>query len=272
MLLSDAPPDLLAETLYRAAFMAAGMETVCESRTVTAADLGAVVASLRTDERVMGAAVMQPHTVPVTGLLDGLGPEVQSVRAVNAVSRKSGALIGWNTDRPAFSRALEDAGYEPRGRSALILGAGGAARAAGDALRAQADRIFVSGRDLDQVRSLCHDLDISKGGPTPLGSLALVVPRVSLIVNATAVGSDGRSHPFPIEWIAANQFVFDLVYDPPQTPLVRGARLRGARAINGLSMLLHQGLASFEIWAGRPAPEAEMRAALERAAVGRLSP
>jgi shikimate dehydrogenase len=83
---------------------------------------------------------------------------------------------------------------------------------------------------------------------------------------------DGASTPFPIEWIVPTQFVFDLVYDPPVTPLVRGARARGARAINGLTMLVHQALASFEIWSGRPAPEGAMRAALERAVVGRLSP
>jgi shikimate dehydrogenase len=205
-------------------------------------------------------------------MLDGLGPEAEEVKAVNTVSHRSGGLIGWNTDRPAFSVALEDARYQPRGRSALVLGAGGAARAASDALRLVASRIYVASEDLEESRSLCRDLGISRGGPTPLGSLSLVVPKVELIVNATPVGTDGQSIPFPIEWIVPTHFVFDLVYDPPVTPLVRGARGRGARAMNGLTMLLHQGLASFEIWTGTQAPEGAMRAALERAAVGRLTP
>src|SRR5207253_1884182 len=81
----------------------------------------------------------------------------------------------------------------------------------------------------------------------------------------TPVGNDGQAVPFPIEWLLSSHFVFDLIYQPPITPLVRGARDRGAHAINGLSMLLFQGLAAFEIWTGQPAPEAEMRAALERA-------
>lgn len=272
MLLGEAPLDPLPATLFRAAFEAAALPVSCELKAVGAADLSMVVAGLRGDTAVIGVAVLRPHTVAISRLLDGLGPEAEAVKAVNTISHRAGALIGWNTDRPAFSIALEDAGYQPRGRSALILGAGGAARAAGDALRTIASRVYVAGEDLEQARTLCRDLDISRGGPTPLGSLSLVVPKVDLIVNATPVGSDGRSTPFPVEWITATQFVFDLVYDPPVTPLVRGARARRARAINGLSMLLHQGLASFEIWTGTPAPEPAMRSALERAVVGRLTP
>lgn len=272
LLLGAAPLDSLPATLYNAAFAAAGLQTVCEARAVSQVELAAVVANLRNDATVLGASVLRPHTVAIARLLDGLGPEAQAVKAVNAISHRAGGLIGWNTDRPAFSVALEDAGYQPRGRSVLLLGAGGAARAAGDALRTQASRVFVASPDLDEARALCHDLDIANGGPTPLGSLSLVVPKVDLIVNASPVGSDGDSRPFPIEWIGPTQFVFDLVYDPPVTPLVRGARGRGARAINGLSMLLHQGIASFEIWTGLPAPEPAMRAALERAVVGRMTP
>ena len=270
--MGEAPLESLPATLYQAAFEAAGLQVVCEPRSVAVAELPTVVAGLRNDADIIGLAVLRPHTVAIARLLDGLGPEAEAVRAVNAVSHRAGGLIGWNTDRPAFSIALEDAGYQPRGRSALVLGAGGAARAAADGLRALASRVYVAGQDLEQARSLCRDLDISRGGPTPLGSLSLVVPKVDLIVNATPVGTDAAATPFPIEWITPTQFVFDLIYDPPVTPLVRGARGRGARAINGLTMLLQQGLASFEIWTGTQAPEGAMRAALERAVVGRLTP
>ena len=105
-----------------------------------------------------------------------------------------------------------------------------------------------------------------------MGSLALVVKKVELIVNATPVGTDGKTVLFPAEWLLPSHFVFDLVYSPALTPLVSAARERGARAINGLSMLLFQALAAFEIWVGRPAPEAPIRAALERAILERLTP
>jgi shikimate dehydrogenase len=226
---------------------------------------------MRADSAVVGAAVTMPHTVAATRLLDGLGPEASVVKAVNTISHRAGALVGWNTDRPAFSLALEDAGFQVKGKDALVLGAGGAARASVDALRAEASKIWVASRDLEEARAVCRDLEVSSGGPAPLGSLSLLVRKVDLIVNATPVGSDGEAVPLPVEWITPAQFVFDLIYRPLVTGLVQGARDQGARAINGLTMLLFQGLAAFEIWTGQPAPEAAMRAALERAVVGRLS-
>ncbi|HEY4845248.1 MAG TPA: shikimate dehydrogenase [Candidatus Dormibacteraeota bacterium] len=260
-----------AISLYNAGFAAAGIEATCEVRTVAAAKLPDAIAGIRGDRRVLGAAVTMPHTVAVSRLLDGLGPEAQVIKAVNTISHRAGALIGWNTDRPAFTLALEDAGYQPKGRSVLVLGAGGAARASVDALREAAARIWVASPDLDEARAVCRDLQVSSGGPAPIGSLSLLVRKAELIVNATPVGSDGQSVLFPVDWITPGHFVFDLIYQPPVTPLVSGARNQGARAINGLTMLLFQGLAAFEIWTGQAPPEAAMRAALERAVVERLT-
>jgi len=257
--------------MYNAGFRDAGVDATCETQAVAPEALAGAIADIRRDAKIVGAAVGMPHAVAASRLLDGLGPEAQTIRAVNTISHRGGALIGWNTDRPAFARALEEAGYALKGRSALVLGAGGAARAAVDAMREAAAKIWVSSRDLAEARALCHDLGVSAGGVTPLGSLSLVVRKVDLIVNATPVGSDGAAVLFPVEWITPSHFVFDLIYQPPLTPLVRAAHERGARAINGLTMLLYQGLASFEIWTGRTAPESAMRAALERAVLGRLN-
>jgi len=260
----------LVASLYAAAFAAAGIATTCEVHRTPASKLANLVAQMRADSGVVGAAVMMPHAVPVTRLLDGLGPEAQTIKAVNTITHRAGALVGWNTDRSAFGQALEEAGYDSKGRAVLVLGAGGGARACVDALKESAGKVWVTSPDLDQARALCRDLEVSAGGPTPLGSLSLVVRKVDVIVNATPVGSDGQAVLFPIEWISPSQFVFDLVYQPPVTPLLRGARERGARAINGLSMLLFNGLAAFQVWTGEPASEAAMRAALERAVLDRL--
>src|SRR5438874_3700553 len=170
----------LAATLYDAGFAAAGIDATCEARVVRPAELADAVAHMRADTRVLGAAVTMPHTVPISRLLDGLGPAAQLVRAVDTISHRAGALIGWNTDRSAFTLALEEAGFQAKGRSALILGAGGAARASVDALRESAGKIWVSSRDLDEARALCRDLDISTGGPSPIGSLSLLVRKVEL--------------------------------------------------------------------------------------------
>ncbi|HVS08199.1 MAG TPA: shikimate dehydrogenase [Candidatus Dormibacteraeota bacterium] len=260
-----------AVSLFNAGFEAAGIEARCEVRTVGPAELPQAIARIRADRNVLGAAVTMPHAVAASRLLDGLGPEAQVIKAVNTISHRAGALIGWNTDRSGFAQALDDAGFQAKGRSVLVIGAGGGARASVDALREAATKIWVTSRDLDEARAVCRDLEVSSGGPAPLGSLSLLVRKAELIVNATPVGSDGESVLFPVDWITPSQFVFDLVYEPPLTPLLRGAREQGARAMNGLTMLLFQGLAAFEIWTGQPPPEAAMRAALERAVVGRLT-
>ena len=90
---------------------------------VKPAELTDAVAHMRADTRVLGAAVTMPHTVAISRLLDGLGPEAQVVRAVDTISHRAGALIGWNTDRSAFNLALEEAGFQAKGRTALVLGA-----------------------------------------------------------------------------------------------------------------------------------------------------
>ena len=259
----------VAASFYQAAFLAAGAQVRCETRRMTA-PLPAVIQEMRADPGVIGAAVTMPYTVPVTHLLDGLGPEAQAIGAANTISHRAGALIGWNTDRAAFGRALDEGGFAAKGKAVLILGAGGAARACADSLRADAAKLWISARDLDEARTVCRDLEVASGGAAPLGSLSLLIKKVDLIVNTTPVGSDGKALPFPQSWITPAQFVFDLLYHPALTPLVRGARERGARAINGLSMLLYQGLAAFEVWTGEPAPEAAMRTSLERAVLDRL--
>lgn len=265
LLLGDPVGHSLSAAFQNAGFEAAGVAAVYEPRRVPAAELPQVVAELRDDPAILGANVTVPHKLAIGPLLDGLDPEAQQLGAVNTISHRGRVLVGWNTDRTGFAQALDDAGYDPRRRAALILGAGGAARAVVAVLRTMASRVWVAARNLDQARRLCRDLNVEAGGPTPLGSLKLLISRVELVVNATPVGLDGQALVFPPEWLNAQHFVFDLLYNPAQTPLVRAAREHGARAVNGLTMLLYQGLASFEIWTGRPAPEAVMRQALERA-------
>jgi len=265
LLIGDPVGHSLSAAFQNAGFEAAGIAALYEPRRVSAADLSQVVAELRQDPGILGANVTIPHKLAVAPLLDGLDPEAQQLGAVNTISHRGQVLVGWNTDRTGFAQALDDAGFDPRRRAALVLGAGGAARAVVAVLRTAASRVWVAARNLDQARRLCRDLNIEAGGPTPFGSLKLVVSRVDLVVNATPVGLDGQALIIPPEWLSPDQFVFDLLYSPALTPLVRAARERGARAVNGLTMLLYQGLASFEIWTGRPAPEAAMRQALERA-------
>src|SRR4029077_6005271 len=127
---------------------------------------------IRADRGVLGAAVTMPHTVAASRLLDGLGPEAQVIKAVNTISHRAGALIGWNTDRSGFAQALDDAGFQAKGRSVLVVGAGVPAGAPRDAMREAASKIWVRSRDLDEARAVCRDLGVTSGGPAPPGGLS----------------------------------------------------------------------------------------------------
>ena len=266
LLLGDPVDHSLSPIFQTAGFEAAAIAARYETKRVLAPELPAALAAIRDDASVLGANVTSPHKVTVAPLLDELHPEAAIIRAVNTISRGTHGLMGWNTDAAGFRRALKAADCDATRRRALVLGAGGAARAVVHVLREAGAKIWVAARDLEAARRVCRDLEVDAGGPAPLGSLSLLLPKVDLVVNATPVGRDGKSTLFPSQWLTASHFVFDLLYRPPVTPLVRAARERGARAVNGLTMLLYQGAASFEIWTGRRAPEAAMRAALERAA------
>jgi shikimate dehydrogenase len=281
LLLGDPVGHSLSPRFQNAGFTAAGVRARYEARRVAPPDLEGAVREIREDRRILGANVTIPHKLAIVSLLDELAPEAAALRTVNTISRQGDRLIGSNTDVAGFQRALSEALdlsddpppalAEGRGGgpgSALILGAGGAARAVAYVLSSQRMQLFIASRDLDVGRRLVRELHLEQARATPIGSLALVVPAVKLIVNATPVGLDGKSLLFPAEWLTPRHFVFDLLYSPPLTPLVEAAREHGAKAVTGLDMLLYQGAASFEIWTGKPAPEIAMRRALEQA-VGR---
>ena len=257
--------------LYAAAFHATGLPVSCETMPVRPSGLAGVLRRLRQDDQVVGVALSGTHMTAAVRLLDGLGPEADAAGVVDTVSRRAGVLIGWNTQQAAFGSVLGNAGYDARGRNALVVGTGGSARAVAAALRPATDRLWIAGTTLKEASDLCADLGIETGGPLPANAIRVVLRRANLVVRATLEAGHGSTLPLPAEWLRPHQFVIDLRYNPPLTPLVRAARLRGARAINGLTMLLYQGLAAFEIWTGRPAPESAMRQALERAAVERLA-
>ena len=265
LLLGDPVGHSLSPQFQNAGFTAAGVPARYEARRVAGPELAAVVREIHDDPRIIGANVTIPHKLAVVTLVDELAPEAAALRAVNTISRRGTELIGSNTDVAGFQRSLSEAQYDASRGSALILGAGGAARAVAYVLGLQRAQLFIASRDLDAARRLVRELRLEHARATPMGSLALIVPAVHLIVNATPVGLDGKSLLFPAEWLTPRHFVFDLLYQPPVTPLVEAARAHGAKAVTGLDMLLYQGAASFEIWTGKAAPETAMREALQQA-------
>jgi Shikimate 5-dehydrogenase len=198
-------------------------------------------------------------------MLDELDPLAQRVGAVNTILNREGRLSGYNTDVGGFLRALrEDAGFDPRGCNAVIAGAGGAARAVVVALiESSAASVAVLNRSAERAQRLVDDLSPHAGGtwlealPAAPGSWAKMAPRAQLLVNCTSVGMAGAAQdesPVPAGLIRPEMLVFDLIYRPLETRLLRDARASGARVLGGLPMLVYQGAASFKIWTGREAP------------------
>ena len=233
------------------------------------------VGRLRGDE-YLGANVTIPHKERVLSLLDGVDDLSSVIGAVNTIAREEGGrLMGHNTDVYGFLTALrEQAAFEPQGSSALLLGAGGAARAVAFALaKERVASLTIANRTLDRANRLADEVrtSIASVAAVPLtgADLGAVTRGVDLIVNATSVGmghgpEQGQT-PLRAELIPAGALVYDLVYTPSDTPFLLEARKAGARTLGGLSMLVYQGAASFELWTGREAPIEVMFQAAEKA-------
>lgn len=273
--ITDPHKQSTSPAFQQAAIDALGLGMVYERWPTPPDGLATRVAGLR-GPSVLGANVTIPHKEAVMPMLDELDPLAQRVGAVNTILNREGRLSGYNTDVEGFLRALrDDAGFDPHGCDAVVAGAGGAARAVVVALiEASAASVAVLNRSAERAQRLVDDLSPHAGGtwlealPAAPGSWAKMAPRAQLLVNCTSVGMAGTSQdesPVPSGLIRPEMLVFDLIYRPLETRLLRDARSTGARVLGGLTMLVYQGAASFKIWMGREAPVDIMLDAAHRA-------
>lgn len=230
--------------MLNAAFAATGRDARYELRDVAPAELPQAVDDLRND-RALGGNVTQPHKLAVCALLDDLDPVAQRLGAVNTIVRRNGALVGHNTDLPALVEELRGLlGDGTRPRHAIVLGAGGAARAATAALaEVGVDQVTsLDRRRWDEMEHLLREADV--------------------LVHATPIGTASDASPVPAALLHRGLAVLDLVYRPTPTRLVRDALAHGAVVRGGAGMLLRQAAASYSLWIGEPAPWSPMRDAL----------
>lgn len=242
--------------------------------------VGGFVDSLRS-AGVRGVNVTVPHKEAVMPFLDEVDGWAAEAGAVNTIVNRDGRLIGYNTDGYGFLRALrESGGLEPAGKRALILGAGGSARGVVQALiRAGAGRLDIANRTANRAVALA-ELATARGAPAKAvapasGALDDAAASAALIVNCTSLGMahgpDETASPLAAAQIPAAALVYDLVYNPLLTPLLQEARRAGAATLGGITMLVYQGAASFELWLERPAPVSVMMEAALAAMTARQS-
>ncbi len=254
----------LSPVFQQAALDHYGLDIRYQAWPVEPAALAGAVARLRGVE-YLGANVTVPHKEAVMPLLDELEAIAARIGAVNTIVKRGGKLEGHNTDARGFQEALRrEMGFRPAGKHAVVLGAGGAAGAVGFALiEAGIQRLAIANRTPERAERLAGDLAQQAKGNQQV--LVIAWPELDaelagchLLVNCTSMGMKHgpaeNESPVKAEQIDKDCLVYDLVYNPAQTPLLKEAEKAGARTLGGLAMLVFQGAASFELWTGKPAP------------------
>jgi len=277
--IGDTARGSLSPRMHNAAFAALGLNWCYVAFPVPRDGLGAALRGLA-PLGIAGANVTVPHKEAVLAYLDDTTEDARTVGAVNTVRVDGGRLVGHNTDGTGMLDALRrDGGVTVAETRAVIVGAGGAARAAAFALAGGgAASVAIANRNWDRAAELaqhvrrfapaCAVEAVPLDGPALTGALR----DADLLIQATTVGAGAQRAVSPVAPAGLHRglVVMDMIYEPRETALLHDARARGCRALGGLAMLAYQGARAFEIWTGRPAPVDVMREALglprERAA------
>jgi shikimate dehydrogenase len=253
----------ISPAMHNAAFKSLGLNWEYLPFEVKPEDLKKKIDELRS-KGFSGFNVTIPHKETIVSLLDETTKLPRMIGAVNTVRVEGQKLVGYNTDAAGFIESLRlDAKFEPKAKRAVILGAGGAAKAAAIMLaKADVASITISDVDNEKAETLADYCDslfegdihsVKAGSP----SLREAVSNADLLVNATPIGMHPKEDETPGDerWeMGGGSVLFDLVYNPPETKLMKWAKAKGLTAINGLGMLVRQGALSFNLWTEQDAP------------------
>jgi shikimate dehydrogenase len=249
----------LSPVIHNAAFAALGMDWTYLAFPVPAGRAADAVAAMRV-LGIEGLSVTMPLKAEIVASMGRCTAAAVALDAVNCVVREGSELVGHNTDGIGFLDSLRvDEGIEVAGRRAVVVGAGGAARAVIRSLAdAGAAEVVVLNRSADRAI-------VAAGLAGPIGRIGTVqdITTADLVVNATPLGMGADTRPaVPVELLRPGQVVVDLVYEPVRTPLSEAAEAAGAHAVGGLGMLVHQAAHAFRLWTGTEPPIASMHASV----------
>ena len=261
----------LSPAMHNAAFTHLGLDCVYLAFDVDPRNVAQAVSSIRA-LGLCGINVTIPHKQSVMAGLDEIAPEASMVGAVNTIVNENGRLKGYNTDVSGVLRALHsELEFAPRGKNIFIVGAGGASRAVIVAMCTGGARsVSIVNRTYLKARKLSEEFSPQFGSvafsAAPLDDadrVAELIAQADIVINCSSAGmGDVEPLCLPLDLLGKDCVVYDLVYKPPVTPLVRDSRALGLKSESGLGMLLYQGVDAFEIWTGEDAPVEVMREAL----------
>lgn len=263
--------------IFNRAFAAHGINAVYLAQEVSPVNLPAAVAGARA-LGLAGWNLTLPHKQAVIALVDAIEPRAARIGAVNAIVRESdGRLVGHNTDAAGFLGPLaERTGFDPRGRTALLLGTGGAARAIAFGLaEAGIARLRLRNRTLSRAEALAEELRAQPGAPeVDVGPLQSDLPaadwhEVDLVVQGTSLGLHGATPPLP-DWTAlpTSAILADIVYGGEPSAWLKAGEAARRATFDGLWMLIGQAALTYELWTGRSFTTAEARRWIGEGATG----
>jgi shikimate dehydrogenase len=261
----------LSPKIHAAALSACGLEGNYSLFPIHPEDkpaLQALLDRIRTGE-IMGLNVTIPHKQNVIELMDELTPTAKVIGAVNTIYMRENKLIGDNTDAPGFLSDLKRVNKETStqvSKSAIVLGAGGSARAVVYALLNDDWNVTIAARRLEQAQRLAESFTNYELQVKEYSSFIFHLSSFALLVNTTPLGMTPNIETSPLPeniTLSKNTFVYDLVYNPRETKLVRDARAQGLNASTGLGMLIEQAALAFEKWTGHNPPREVLYAAVE---------
>jgi len=262
-LIGDPVVHSLSPRMFSAIFTKLNADYVYLAFRVSREDLRTALEGLRAIGFV-GCNVTMPHKIEVVKYLDRLDEMAQLIGSVNVVANRGGELVGYNTDGAGALVSLDAEGVDVDNRRVLVVGYGGAARAVAFelAMRRKPAELLIAGRNQTKAAGLAEALGkMVRARAIALGQVETA--EADVIINATPAGMYPRveESPLPEAVLRRGVAVLDLVYDPVETKLLRLAREKGCKVINGLETLVQQGAMTFTIWTGLEAPIEEMRQA-----------
>ena len=264
----------LSPAMHNAAFKAMGLDMCYLPFKVSPQDLLHAVRAVRA-LNLTGVNITVPHKEKVISLLDEVDKEALFIGAVNTIVNKDGKLTGYNTDGRGFMQSLSEAGIQVRGKKILIIGAGGASRAISYYLSEKAGKLFLFDIDKKKAEKLIRDLRKIRKNVFPFKFQPSTLPagrqastfksefrKLDIIINASPLGlKKGDPLPVNLKNLQKKHIVCDLIYR--KTLLIDRASTKGCKVLNGLGMLLWQGVFAFELWTGQKPPVEVMRKALK---------
>ena len=266
-IIGDPIEHTMSPVMHNAAFKKLGLDYIYIPFRVMKEELAQAVDGMRA-LNIKGFNVTIPHKVAIIPMLDGLDPLAEKIGAVNTIVNDDGDLRGYNTDATGFLQALLEREVEPRGKNVVVLGAGGASRAICYILAERDVHLTILNRqlELDWAEELAAQISCDfemevKALELNFENLTMALARADMLINATSVGMspDSEETPVPAQLLKPELVVFDVVYNPIRTRLLKEAEAAGARTIGGIDMLAWQGAMAFEKWTEQPAPLDLMR-------------